>query len=323
MMDKANGAADFKLKSQKRLSRRDFVKGAAALGSYLTVTTLLGNPSEAYASDLSGWPDRFGMLTDITRCIGCRRCEESCNKANDLPVLAVPFEDKSVFEEKRRPDAQQYTVVNRYADLKTGAPVYSKIQCNHCSEPACVSACLVGALKKSPEGPVTYNEDICVGCRYCMTACPFYIPAFEYDDASSPAIQKCFMCSHRISQGKVPACATECPVEAITFGKRSDLMKIARDRIRAHPEKYIEHIYGEKEAGGTDWLYISGVPFNELGFPNDLGTKPYPELTREFLSAVPVALVVWPAVLGGLYLFSKQRRQTSDDKETGGNKEGG
>jgi ferredoxin len=155
-----------------------------------------------------------------------------------------------------------------------------------------------------------------------MTACPFYIPAFEYDDAIRPAIQKCFMCSHRISQGKVPACATECPVEAITFGKRSDLMKIARDRIRAHPEKYIEHIYGEKEAGGTDWLYISGVPFDELGFPNDLGTKPYPELTREFLSAVPVALVVWPAVLGGLYLFSKQRRQTSDDKETGGNKEG-
>ena len=322
MMDKANGAAGLRLKSQKQISRRDFVKGAAAFGSYLFVTTLLGNPSEAYARDLSGWPDRFGMLTDITRCIGCRRCEEACNKANNLPILAVPFEDKSVFEEKRRPDAQNYTVVNRYADPKTGAPVYSKIQCNHCSEPACVSACLVGALKKSPEGPVTYNEDVCVGCRYCMTACPFYIPAFEYYDASRPAIQKCFMCSHRISQGKVPACATECPVEAITFGKRSDLLKIARDRIRAHPEKYIEHIYGEKEAGGTDWLNISGVPFNELGFPNDLGTKPYPELTREFLSAVPVALVVWPAVLGGLYLFSKQRRQTSDDKKTGRNKEG-
>jgi Fe-S-cluster-containing dehydrogenase component len=280
--------------------------------------SFLGSPSKALANDLSGYPDRFGMLTDITRCIGCRRCEEACNKANQLPALETPTEDKSVFEEKRRPDAQSYTVVNRYADPKTGEPVYSKVQCNHCCEPACASACLVGALKKSPAGPVTYDESVCVGCRYCMTACPFYIPAFEYFDAGSPAIQKCFMCYHRISEGEVPACATECPVEVITFGKRSELLKIARDRIRNQPEKYIDHIYGEKEAGGTDWLYISGVPFEEIGFPNNLGTTPYPELTREFLSSVPVVLVTWPALLGGLYLFARQNQRIY--REEGKNK---
>lgn len=317
MMSRANGSTDSRVTRPKAISRREFIKGTAALGSCLLLTALPGYSAKAYARDLTGWPDRFGMLTDITRCIGCRRCEEACHQANNLPAPAVSFEDKSVFEEKRRPDAQTYTVVNRYADPETGESVYSKVQCNHCSEPACVSACLVGALKKSPEGPVTYNEEVCIGCRYCMTACPFYIPAFEYYDAGSPAIQKCFMCQHRISRGEVPACATECPVEAITFGKRSELLKIARDRIRDHPERYIDHVYGEKEVGGTDWIYISGAPFKEIGFPDNLGTKPYPELTREFLSSVPVVLVTWPAILGGLYLFSRQRQRTFDAKTTG------
>ena len=305
--------------TRKRISRRDFLKGTVTVGSSLLVWSLLGNPKNASAQDFSGWPDRVGMLTDITRCFGCRRCEEACNKANNLPAPGTSFDDKSVFEKERRTDAKTYTVVNRYANPKTGEPVYRKVQCNHCAEPACVSACLVGALKKSPEGPITYNENVCIGCRYCMTACPFYIPAFEYFDAGSPAIQKCFMCYHRISEGEIPACAIECPVEAITFGKRSELLKLARDRIRNKPDKYIDHIYGEHEVGGTDWLYISSVPFEELGFPCDLGTTPYPELTREFLSGVPLVLVAWPALLGGFYLFSKRREQiakeTSQEKE--------
>ncbi len=297
----------------REISRRSFLKGSAALGGSLFIWSSPGNPMKAFAQDLPGWPDRYGMLTDLTRCIGCRICEKACNKANNLPPPEISFEDKSVFEEKRRPDAKSYTVVNRYADSKTGEPIYRKVQCNHCTEPACVSACPVGALKKSPEGPVLYNEDVCIGCRYCMTACPFYIPAFEYFDAGSPAIQKCFMCYHvRILKGEVPACATECPVEAITFGKRNELLKLARDRIRREPGRYVDHIYGEHEVGGTDWLYISGVPFEELDFPGDLETTPYPELTRDFLSAVPLIGVIWPVLLGGFYLFSKRREEIAE-----------
>jgi len=297
------------------ISRRAFLKGAVAGGSLFLLSSLVSS-KKAFGQDLSGWPDRYGMLTDITRCIGCRRCEEACNKANNLPPPEIPFEDKSVFDKKRRTDAMTLTVVNRYADPKTGKPIYYKVQCNHCAEPACVSACLVGALKKSPEGPVIYNENVCVGCRYCMTACPFYIPAFEYSDATSPAIQKCFMCYKRISDGELPACATECPVEAITFGKRNELLKLARSRILNQPNRYVDHIYGEHEVGGTDWLYISGIPFEELGFPSDLGTKPYPEFTREFLSAVPLVLVIWPTLLGGSYLFSKRREQNFETETT-------
>lgn len=184
----------------------------------------------------------------------------------------------------------------------------------HCEEPACVSACLVGAMQKSPEGPVTWNEEVCIGCRYCITACPFYVPAFEYSSAFEPRIQKCFMCHQRIKDGLVPACAEVCPVEAITFGKRSDLLKLAKTRIWGEPDKYIDHVFGEKEAGGTGWLYISGAPFSELDFPMDLGGESFPQYTKDFLSMVNLTLVSWPAVFGGIYLMTKSREKESHDK---------
>jgi len=306
-----------------QIDRRDFLKkGTAAIGGSLLLGGLIAKPTKVFAAqDASNRPDGLAMLTDSTRCIGCRRCEAACNEANNLPAPEIPFEDRYVFEEKRRTEAQAYTVVNRYENPKWKRPVYRKIQCNHCAEPACASACLVGALKKSPEGPVIYYENLCIGCRYCMTACPFYIPAFEYFDVGSPAIRKCTMCNHRISEGLIPACAEVCPVEAITFGKRSELIKIARDRIRSEPDKYIDHIYGEHEVGGTDWLYVSGVPFEELGLPTDVGTTPYPTFTQEFLSAVPLVLVAWPALFGGFYAWTKRRQQIAEAEATNREKE--
>jgi len=298
------------------VTRRGFLCGAAAAGGGLLLSSLNG-PDHLVAAQDEG-AEHYAMLTDITRCIGCRRCEAACNTTNQLPAQPTSFEDKSVFEEHRRTDDTTYTVVNRYADPRTGGPVYRKIQCNHCLEPACASACPVGALKKSPDGPVLYNEKVCIGCRYCMTACPFYILTFEYDDPVRPAIQKCFMCqSTRIAKGEMPACATECPVEAITFGRRGDLIDNARQRIRNKPNKYIDHIYGEHEAGGLDWLYVSAVPFENLGLPADLGTAPLLERTKEFLSMVPLVLVVWPALLGGFYLASRRRANALGNEASG------
>ncbi len=290
------------------ISRRRFLK----LGGSFLALSLAGRRASA-AHSFEGYPERFGMLSDLTRCIGCRRCEAACNKANNLPEPKTSFETDSVFKENRKPyvaDVQSYTVVNRY--VTNGKTVYRKVQCMHCEEPACVSACLVGALKKSPEGPVVWNEKVCIGCRYCITACPFYVPAFEYSSAFDPRIQKCFMCYQRISKGIVPACAEACPVEAITFGKRDELLKLAWKRIWGEPGRYIDHVYGEREVGGTGWLYISGVPFSELGFQMDLGTIPYPEYTRDFLSMVNLTLVSWPAIFGGIYLMSNHRKEPKE-----------
>ncbi|MDH4223757.1 MAG: 4Fe-4S dicluster domain-containing protein [candidate division Zixibacteria bacterium] len=298
-----------------KVSRRRFFEISAAAGGI----TLLGKSQSSHAVEhFTGWPDRFGVLTDLTRCVGCRSCEAACNEINKLPEPEVPFDDMSVLEKERRASAKYYTYVNRYPDPKNKNEwIYRKVQCNHCDEPACASACLVNALKKTPEGPVIWNEKVCIGCRYCMTACPFYVPAYEYSNPFSPNVVKCTMCYHtRISKGGIPACVEACPMETLTFGKRKDLIEAARKRIMDHPDRYVDYIYGEHEAGGTSWLYISGVPFEELGFPMDVGTKPFPELTRGFLTMVPAVLVIWPALLGGFYMFSKHREQMLKEEGT-------
>jgi len=179
----------------------------------------------------------------------------------------------------------------------------------HCDEPACASACLVAAIRKTPEGPVTYNKDVCIGCRYCMVACPFSIPAYDYFNATSPQVRKCTMCYDRIRQGKIPACAEICPKEAITFGKRKELIGLAREKIRSHPDRYNPQIFGEKEVGGTGWLYLAGADFGQIGFPDEIGTTPYPELTRGFLGMVPIVFTIWPLLLTGFRKFSLSRQR--------------
>lgn len=295
-------------------NRRDFLKLAGAAGM-----AAVAGPSAAEAKPVRRISeDWMGMLTDLTLCIGCRKCEWACRKANSLAPEGgesmEAYEDKSVFEDPRRTDAKNFTVVDRPGPtLPDGNPIYVKKQCMHCFEPACASACLVAAFRKSPEGPVLYNEDVCIGCRYCMIACPFYAPAFSYDDPFTPAVKKCTMCFDRITkEDKVPACAEICPEEAITYGKRSDLIELAREKIRSAPDKYEEHIYGEYEVGGTCWLYLSPKPYEELGFQTDLDDTPRPALTKTFLSAVPMVLIGWPALLMGAYTFTKRREELDE-----------
>ncbi len=300
-------------KEDSKINRRGFLIGsAAAIGG----AALVGTYKDASAyKEFSGWPGRFGCLTDLTACVGCRSCEKACNEANKLPKPDVPFDDSSVFKEMRRPTAHAYTVVNQYKNPKDESkPLYRKVQCNHCNEPACASACPIHAYTKTPEGAVLYNPEKCFGCRYCMIACPFYVPAYDYESALEPKIVKCVMCHARIKTGGIPACADTCPVGAITFGKRSELINVARKKIMTNPDRYINHIYGEHEVGGTSWLYISGVPFEHYGFPANLPKKPLIEETKGFLGAVPVVFTVWPALFGTIYASLRHREDMEKQK---------
>lgn len=301
------------------VNRRQFIRlagAASAAGAGLAATPARAGHGTGPSED---W---MGVLTDLTLCLGCRKCEWACKEANGLPNPQPidAYDDPSVFQKNRRTDAVNLTVVNRYpADEPEEKPVHVKTQCMHCFEPACASACLVGAYRKTAEGPVVYDESVCIGCRYCMVACPFDMPAYTYDSAASPVVRKCMMCFDRITRDKgIPACAAICPVEAITFGRRSDLLQLARKKIADEPQRYVNHIYGEHEAGGTCWLYIAGRPFEELGFRTDVGTTPYPELTKGFLSAVPFIQTIWPALLMGAYAFAQRRQQLAQaDAEPG------
>jgi Fe-S-cluster-containing dehydrogenase component len=289
------------------ISRRKFLGwlGAAGMG------TALGKTARAASNkNFSGYPDSNGVLFDSTRCIGCRKCEEGCNEVNELPGPDKAFSDLSVLDTERRTTAKSYTVVNRYGDADGDkGPLYRKIQCNHCLEPACASVCFVTAFSKTETGAVVYDPSVCVGCRYCMIACPFEIPAYEYDNAFSPRVRKCTMCHPRVVKGLLPGCVEVCPTEALTYGKRDDLLRIGRERIRKFQERYVNHIYGENEMGGTSWLYLSAVPFKEIGMREDLGVTPAPKLTSGALSVVPMVVGLWPVLLGGVYAINKRKEK--------------
>lgn len=268
-------------------------------------TAALSKPALAGGKQFGPHPDTQGVLFDATRCIGCRKCEAACNEVNNLPAPEQSFDDLTVLDQKRRTDDKTLTVVNKYEGAN--GPVFRKNQCNHCLEPACASACFVRAFKKQPNGAVVYDASVCVGCRYCMVACPFEIPAYEYDEPLTPRVMKCTMCAPRLAEGKLPGCVEQCPKEALTFGPRDELIKIAQERIRNYPKRYVDHIYGQHEMGGTSWMYISGESFSDIGLREDLGTASAPELTAGALAAVPIVVGLWPVLLGGIYAVSKRK----------------
>lgn len=291
------------------IDRRGFLK---ILGGTMGVGALssIGLPKGLWAKEVgTSAKEFFGILVDTTRCVGCRSCEEACAEANGLVVPDIS--DSSVFEGLRKPSVEQLMVVNRYETDR--GEVFVKMQCMHCNQPGCVAACLVKAMEKRPEGPVTWERN-CMGCRYCMPSCPFDIPKFEYQSAN-PRIMKCSMCWERLKKGEIPACVEACPEKALSFGLRREMIHEANRRIYQNPKDYYPAIYGEHEVGGTGYLYLSKVPFEQIGFRTDLGTRPYPELTKGFLYSVPLVLLLWPAFLIGVHTIT--RREEENDSKGG------
>jgi formate dehydrogenase iron-sulfur subunit len=280
-----------------KLGRRTFLQIAGATGTAALVT-LPGR-----ASAIGGVPtpgeDENSVLVDTTKCVGCRGCEAACAEANQLPD---PPTDGEAFAAMRPTGPECFTVVNRTTKPDKTLR-YVKRQCMHCIEPACASACPVRALDKLATGPVAYDGTKCMGCRYCMVACPFSVPKYQYSKAV-PLVRKCTFCAGRQAEGKLPACIGVCPSGALTFGKRGVLVEEARSRVYRNPDKYTQHIYGEHEAGGTNWMYITDVPFEKLGFEVAVNDNSYPQLVKGVLGVPPVVMTLWPPLLMGLWAFS-------------------
>jgi Fe-S-cluster-containing dehydrogenase component len=297
------------------MHRRTFLKFLGLSGGAAVASASALHPAAKAAppSHIAPNPEAVGALHDSTLCIGCRRCEEACALVNNRPAPATPFGDLSVLNAKRRPTVDAYTVVNRYVPEGASRPVFRKQQCNHCQEPACASACFVNAFTKNPDGSVTYDPSLCVGCRYCMIACPFTIPSYDYDKVINPLVHKCTLCEPRLLEGKAPGCVEACPTGSLLFGKRNSLLRVARERIAKAPGTYVDHIYGEKEMGGTNWLYLSPVPHEELGQPV-LGTASVPELTAGALGSVPIIAGLWPVFLGGAYAITKRKEKVAAEE---------
>jgi formate dehydrogenase iron-sulfur subunit len=234
------------------------------------------------------------ILIDIQRCIGCEMCKYACKEANGLP---------DTDDQQLSPSA--FTIVQE----KNG--YFVRRQCMHCEDPACLSVCPVGAFRKVEQGPVLYDEYKCMGCRYCMMACPFNVPTYTWNERL-PRVTKCIFCAHRLEEGGIPACVEACPVEATEFGDRDEMIALAYKRIDENPGMYVDHVYGVEEVGGTSFIYISPVPFEELGFRMDLMKDPLPMLTWKALEKIPNIVLLGGATLYGIYWITSRRNEVAE-----------
>lgn len=237
------------------------------------------------------------ILYDATLCIGCKLCEQACAERNHLLYNDSIAAEENLSEHK-------------LTAVRTREGKFMRRLCMNCVDPTCASVCPVGAFRKTLDGPVTYDETRCIGCRYCMLACPFGVPKYEWDKVL-PRVRKCDMCADRVAAGNPTACAAICPTGATKFGERDALLAEAQQRIREKPSEYVNHIFGVSEVGGTAVLLLSSIPFQELGYGTDLIHEPLPLLTWRVLSHVPDIVAVGSVLLGGVWWITHRREEVA------------
>lgn len=323
------------------INRRDFMKAAAG-GGAAAVALTVASPQPAEARGNAPMPaEALGLLFDSTLCIGCKACVAGCKEANGMPLEQSTVE-KNLWDTPLDLSGKTLNVIKVYMngtmdkkDNEANGFAFVKKSCLHCVDPSCVSACPVSAMQKDKKtGIVSHNPDACIGCRYCVAACPFGVPRFQYDTAI-PRIQKCQLCQHRFKDGKFSACAEVCPTGATLFGPVAKLKEEAKRRLALKPgqatdyprgdiakpwpshEKaapaYQQRIYGEKEVGGTQMLLLSAVPFTKLGYP-DLPEKSFSSQSETIQHALYSYMALPAVVLGGLAYVAKKNVGNADEE---------
>jgi len=288
--------------------RRRALRVLAGTGA---ATAAAASPASAARATGVVPPEAVGMLYDTTRCIGCKACVSACLRANDLEPDRSP---DGLHQAPLDLNSRTKNVIKLYKDEQQTS--YFKMQCMHCVDPACASACMLGSLHKDETtGIVSYDPSYCVGCRYCQMACPFGVTKFEFEKAA-PKIVKCEMCRHLLAQGKIPACCDVCPREAVIYGKRADLLAEAKRRLDENPDAYVPKVYGETEAGGTQVLYLSHVEFEKLGLPS-YGAEGVPHVAYSVQEGIYKGFIAPVALYGALGLVMLRNR-----KKQGGSGEG-
>ncbi len=253
---------------------------------------------------------QVGILVDTTQCIGCMACEDACADRWGFPHTDV-----------HELSCEKNTVVQQWGET------YVPRLCMHCENPACASVCPVGALHKTADGPVVYDVNKCIGCRYCMQSCAFQIPKYQWNKPN-PKVTKCDMCFDRIERGKQPACVEACPAQARIFGYRDELLQEADKRIKQNPQTYIQHIFGKTEVGGTSTVYLAGMDFAKLGFKTDLPKTALPQYTWNIMSKIPDYVLWGGTLMTGFWWLTNRKKQVAEyeeklkrEKEDGDDKE--
>lgn len=245
-----------------------------------------------------------GILFDSTQCAGCGECYNACKKQNKLP-------DTNTDYLRDRLSSETYTVVEDYNGT------YTRKMCMHCQHPTCVSVCPVGAFEKTEIGPVLYDADKCLGCRYCMQACPHHVPRYEWT-SNNPRVRKCIMCYDKIIKGEGTACSEACPTGATLFGDLDELRKEAKKRIAENAGSYYPEIFGDDEVGGSNVLILASVPFEKLGFAKNLPKEPLPQYTARALEKIPAVVGVGGLFLTGMFWLTKRKNRILKEEKNSG-----
>jgi formate dehydrogenase iron-sulfur subunit len=169
-------------------------------------------------------------------------------------------------------------------------------------------------MQKTSLGPVIYDAAKCMGCRYCMMACPYEIPRYDWE-ATIPYVRKCILCYDRVKQGQPPACTEACPAKATIFGDRDALLSEAHRRIELRPDLYLNNVWGENDAGGSSVLYISGVDLSFLTGNAPVSGKPLPTLTSVAMESVPFAFCGVLGVMGSVSWIIERRIKRQKESE--------
>jgi Fe-S-cluster-containing dehydrogenase component len=288
------------------ITRRTALKVVGAAGAAAAASPGEAAARVARAPD----PEAYGLLVDVVRCVGCRACMTRCREANGKPPEVRSLAG-AAYDAPVDLNARTLTVIRRWTGEREAG--FVKAQCMHCVHPGCASVCMLGALHEGAHGVVEYDVSRCVGCRYCQIACPYNVPKFEWASAA-PRIVKCELCRHRYAERKGPACAEVCPRDAVTFGKRGDLLAEARRRLAERPEAYQARVYGEDDGGGTNVLYLSPVPFATLGLPS-LGPDPAPALAEAVQHGIYQGFAAPLALLGALSFVTWKNRRSGPEEE--------
>lgn len=288
-------------------SRRDFLKklGVVGAGVCAETSSVMAAPEHATNNE------ELGMLYDATKCVGCKACMVACKRVNSsygaLAFEQASFDQDALWDAPEDLSGDTRTLIKLFKEK--GHWSYIKYSCMHCQQPSCVSVCPVRAMTKDEAtGIVDYSKDTCIGCRYCQIACPFNIPRFQWD-RTIPQIVKCDLCRNTNLKAKgITACAEVCPTGAIFFGKRKDLLAEAKQRLQQEPRKYVPHIYGEHEVGGTNHLYLAALPFTKLGLP-ELKSEAPAQFSEKIQHTIYKGFIAPLALYGALFVIAARNWQ--------------
>ncbi len=285
------------------MSRREFL-GLSVLGLGIPLAEGLTSPSAPRAAS----PEELAILYDPVKCVGCRACQMACKRWNNLPAEST--DALGIYESPTDLSAITWTII-KLKQTDTGWHFFC-YQCMHCTDAACVAVCPTGALFHDERGFVALDREKCNGCGYCTQFCPFGVPHLQTANIWTGAAKsaKCTFCQDRVWNGLGgPSCAEVCPVGALQWGKRAELLEVARARVAELQARGMNaRIYGETELGGLHRLSILLDEPAQYGLPAAPGS---PALARFWQKVIqPLGNALFGVALAGIlgvFLFVRRK----------------